>query len=190
MRKTSTLEPLKEQLAASLKDEITEQNRKKWVQYIIENDVPLLQLADLILREKKVAMHFSWMVGELCDKVPDRVFPAVSYFFSVKDKVQFQNYDRSIAKVLWLAGVPEEIEGEAIDTLFKWLLDPKVIVSTKAYSLSAIAKMTTKYPELKNELLLVIEDQMDKSSAAFKARARMVMKEIAPHPSPLRRRGS
>jgi hypothetical protein len=169
---------LKEQLATCLKEDLSERNEKGWCQYIIDNNIPLLPLAELILLEKKAAMHFSWLVGELCDKAPDKVFPAVSYFFSVKDKVQFQNYDRSIAKMLWLAGVPEEIEGEAIDTLFKWLMDPNVIVSTKAYALSAIAKLTTKYPELKNELLLVIEDQMEKSSAAFKARARMVMKSI------------
>jgi hypothetical protein len=34
----------------------------------------------------------------------------------------------------WLIGIPDEIEGEAIDTLFNWLLSPEINVATYIYN--------------------------------------------------------
>jgi hypothetical protein len=169
---------VKDKIHLSLKTDGSDATLRKWVSYIVERKIPLPDLQDLIHAEKPVAMRFSWLLGGICELQPSVVYPSVTYFFSKRHEIQIVNFNRSLAKMFWLAGVPLEIEGEAIDEMVKWLLDPKTIVSTKAYALSALYELTHKYPELKNEIKLVIEDQLDKNTIAFRKRAEKVLKDM------------
>ena len=62
--------------------------------------------------------------------------------------------------------------------MFKWLLNPNIIVSTKNYSLFGLFKLTEKYADLKIELKEVIEDQLDKNSNDFKKRASILLQKL------------
>lgn len=70
------------------------------------------------------------------------------------------------------------MEGIVVDELFKWLLDPKMQVAVKVYSMEVICQMCFKYPELKGELIEVIDDQLDKNSIAFRTRAKQILKKL------------
>jgi len=48
----------------------------------------------------------------------------------------------------------------------------------KVHAMQAIANIAKHYPELENELKAAIEDQLPKTSAAFHARAKRVLKEF------------
>jgi len=172
------MQSLQEQLSFSLKENNSGANRKKWAARIIENQINLVDLVELIHAEYPVAMRFSWLIGDLCEQKPELVFPTISYFFSARDQIKIKNFDRSLAKLFWLSGVPSEIESEVIDELFKWLHDPKITVSTKNYSLFALQKLTVIHPELKNELRIVIEDQLGKNSSSFEKRAGVILGEL------------
>lgn len=167
-----------EKLSRSLVEEDTDANRKRWKQYIIDNNIALLDLMSLLEANRKVGMRFIWMVGDLCESNPSLVFPAITHFYSRRHHVPFANFDRSLAKMFWLVGVPEEIEGEAINDLFKWLMDAKVNVTTKVYALSALYNLSLKYDDLRNELKLVVEDQLGKSSISFEQRAKQILKKL------------
>jgi hypothetical protein len=169
---------LLEQLGNSLANDSSDASLKKWVHYIVENNIALTDLISLLHAERKVAMRFTWLVGGLCELKPEVVFPTVSYFYSKRNEIPFPNFDRSLAKMFWLSGVPEEIEGEVIDDLFKWILDAKITVSTKVYTISALYNLSVKHIELKNELKLVIEDQLGKNSIAFEKRAAVILKKL------------
>lgn len=167
-----------DQLATSLKEDNSDECRKKWARYIIKNKIELTDLVGLLDHEMPVSMRFIWLVGDLCEHAPNVARPSVIYFYSKRNQIKFANFNRSLAKMFWLAGIPEEIEGAAIDEMFKWLLDPKVGVSAKNYSLSALLDLTNKYPEVKNELKIVIEDQLDKNSSSFEKTAMRILKEL------------
>lgn len=162
-------------IALSLKENNSDPTRKKWAQYIIDNNIPLLELVPLIDFEHPVGMRFSWIIGELCSLKPTIVFPVISYLFLKSDSIQIKNFDRSLAKMFALVGVPGEIEGMAIDQLFKWLTDPKITVSTKHFALWALENQLKKHPDLKNELKIVLEEQLHKNTAAF---AKLVTKTL------------
>lgn len=169
---------LAEQLTASLQADRTEINLKRWAQHVIKNKIPLMDIAHVVTGEKAAATPFIWMVGGLCESNPEIVSPAVGYFYSKRHDVQIINFNRSLAKMFWLAGVPKKIQGEAIDDMFKWVLDAKVVVSTKNYSLLALHKLSHQFPELKNELKIVIRDQMGKNSIAFEKCAGKIFREL------------
>lgn len=166
------------QLGISLIEENTSANRKKWAQYIVKNNVALIDLIPLLDYEKPVAMRFIWLVGDLCETDPQVVVPAITHIYMKRHKIQFPNFDRSLAKIFWLAGVPDKIEGDAINEMFKWMLDAKISVSTKNYSLSALYNLSSKHNDLKRELKIVIEDQLDKNSSSFEKKARKILEKL------------
>src|SRR5688572_13229585 len=163
------------QLSDSLKKDGSDKNLRAWAKYIVENNIALADLTGLLDSEKPIPMRFSWLIGGLCELKPEVVFPAIPYFFSKRHAIQFPNFDRSLAKMFYLAGIPESLEGEAIDELFGWLMDANISVSTKHYALLALYNFTNKHPELRQELITVIEDQLDKNSAAWKKHAGKVL---------------
>src|SRR5688572_824321 len=132
----------------SLKEENSGAKREEWAHYIIKNNISLIRLAELLTSERVIAMRFMWLVGHTCDIDPKFVQPFVTYFFSMRDKVKILNYNRSLAKLFCVSGVPPEIEGEAIHEMFKWLLDPKANVTTKKYCMASLYELSKKHPDL------------------------------------------
>ena len=165
-------------ISISLIEDNTDVNRRRWAGYIIKNKIKVKDLFELIHQENPVAIRFSWILGGICEIAPDVVYPGIPYFFLKRHQIKIANFNRSLAKMFWLCGVPEKIEAEAIDELFKWLLDAKTIVTTKTYALFALDKLTEKHKELKNELKVVIEDQLGKNTASFDKHAIAVLKKL------------
>ena len=168
-----------ESLKASLAADRSSENRSKWAHYIVNNKIALLDIIELLEAEHPIAMRFTWLFGDIVLLDSTVIYPIVGYCFERRDKMTFPGFKRTVAKMLCLAGVPEEIEGLVVDELFKWVLDPKIKVAVKVFSIDVLCQLTFKYPDLKEELLLVIDDQLDKNSVAFKARARMVLKKLS-----------
>lgn len=170
--------PLLNEISISLKNDGSDANCRKWASHIIQNNLAIMDLVELIHNEHPVAMRFSWVLGCICELAPGVVYPAINYFFSKRGEIQIPNFNRSLAKMFFLSGVPDEIEGEAADALFRWLQDPVSNVSTKTYTLSALNKLTIKHPELKNELKMVVEEQLYKNSSSFEKLAMKVMESL------------
>lgn len=74
-----------------------------------------------------------------------------------------------------------EYSSQSFDSIFKsnkWLLATDTNVSIKSRSLSVLFRLTKKYPELKKELKLSLEDLMDKHSKEFKKKAVKIITEL------------
>jgi hypothetical protein len=169
---------LADQLRLSFKEDDSDTSLRKWGRFISENDIAVKDLLRLLDEDRFTAMRFLWLMGGLVEIDPERVAPVVPYLFSKRLEVNVPNYDRSIAKFCWLAGIPKEIEGDVIDTLFKWILDPKISTSTKSFAVLALFKQTEKHPDIKHELKIVIEDQLHKNGSSFEKRAGKILGEL------------
>ena len=155
----------------------TEEQRKVWATTIIEKEIPIESLSKLIQRDHKTATRFLWLLGRIGMERPKTLFNELPFLFDLCNRVS-PIYKTSFANYWLMAGVPPENEGKAIDLLFEWLLSADTNVSIKSRSLHVLFKLTKKYPELKNELKICLEDQMDKHSNDFKKKAVKVMKAL------------
>jgi hypothetical protein len=119
------------------------------------------------------------LLADLQDIDPAIVRPIVLFCFQERKNIQVLKFERSLAKMFWLSGVPDTIEGEVIDELFLWLQHPVYDVSIKTYSIQALHCLSKKYPELKNELKFAIQEQLEKNSVSFKFTGSKILNEIA-----------
>ncbi|HEX2898165.1 MAG TPA: hypothetical protein VHS96_00445 [Bacteroidia bacterium] len=149
--------PFISQLHAGLLQDASDANLRQWGAHIVENDLALADLLALIHAEKKVATRFSWMLGGIVERDPQRLRPVIPYLFTRRKEILILNFERSLAKFFALAGIPSEIEGEAVEALFQWLMDPKVLLSTRIFAMAALDRYCVQQPELRNELRLVLE---------------------------------
>ena len=155
----------------------TEEQRQTWAATIIEQDLDLRDLSRLLFCEKKVATRFLWMLSGIGMKSQSKLFEALPFLFELSGKLD-PAYQTAFANYWLIAGVPPENEAQSIDLSFQWLMDPGITVTIKSRALFVLFKLTKKYPELKNELVLCLEDQLDKHSKDFRKRALKVLNEL------------
>ena len=65
-----------------------------------------------------------------------------------------------------------------MDICFKYLGSPKEALAVKVFSMSVLGNLAKKYPEIKSELKLIIEDQLPEQTAGFKSRAKKVLDQL------------
>jgi hypothetical protein len=74
--------------------------------------------------------------------------------------------------------LPEKYHGKIMDMCFTCLESPKESLAVKVFSMSVLGNLSKKYPGIKPELKLIIEDQFPDQSAGFKSRAKKVLKQL------------
>jgi hypothetical protein len=85
---------------------------------------------------------------------------------------------RNTLRVLRYVEIPEDLMGIAADICFKYLLSGKEPVAVKVHAMDVLFNITRKFPELKEELKLAIEDQMPFGSAGFRSRGGKILKSL------------
>ena len=71
--------------------------------------------------------------------------------------------------------IPEKFHGDVMNRCFDFITDPKEKPAIKAFSLTVLHNLSKQYPEIKNELKVVIESQWENESAGFRSRARKII---------------
>jgi hypothetical protein len=85
---------------------------------------------------------------------------------------------RNTIRLLQYIDIPKSLYGRVADLCFASLLRKTEPVAIKAFSITVLAKLTEHEPDLKNELKLILEDQLPYSSPAFRVRAVRFLKGI------------
>lgn len=90
---------------------------------------------------------------------------------------EHQGVHRSIMRTISKFPIPESIESELLDICFNWLMSLKE-VACQVHAMEVAKKICLKYPELGQELRLILLDKTENSSAAFKSRASKTLKAL------------
>jgi hypothetical protein len=83
---------------------------------------------------------------------------------------------RNTVRLLQYVEIPEKFHGQVMDTCFKYITSPSTAVAIKAFSISVLQNLTKQYPEIINELKIVIEERWNYETAAFRSRAKKILK--------------
>jgi len=65
-----------------------------------------------------------------------------------------------------------------MNSCFSFIESVSTPVAIKAFSLTTLYNLSKSYPEIKNELKLIIEERWDDETAAFKSRGRRILKQL------------
>jgi len=65
-----------------------------------------------------------------------------------------------------------------MNACFRFIETPSTPVAIKAFSLTTLFNLTKIYSEIKTELKMIIENNMDNETAAFKSRGKKILKAL------------
>jgi hypothetical protein len=143
------------------------------------NAAEFKKIVDIIYKEKApLPQRASWLLAVVNDRHPELLRPYLSKFIDTIEQFQVDGIKRNMAGVLSKHDIPEKLQGKAVDVCFRLLLNPEETVVVKTDAMQTLANIAKPYPELKNELKAAIDDQLPKTTAAFHARARHILKKL------------
>ena len=138
------------------------------------------ELMDLFLRgEYRVTQRAAWIVKHCADKHPELVYP---YFDEMIDRMLQPGVHvavkRNAIRILQDVDIPRQIAGKIATVCFEMLGSAKEPIAVKVFSMSVLANIARREPDLKREICILIEQQMPTGSAGFRSRGRKILKQL------------
>lgn len=85
---------------------------------------------------------------------------------------------RNTIRLLQAIDIPEKYHGDIMNRCFDYIISTSEKPAVKAFSLTVLQNLSKQYPEIKQELKTIIEDRWDIESAAFRSRAKKILKAL------------
>ncbi|MBL3656455.1 hypothetical protein [Fulvivirga sediminis] len=167
-----------------LKEQILKENSKsntiEIANYIGADPKKFQDLMSLFLgNDYRVTQRASAVVGLCASNHPQLITPYLKKIILNLKRDVNTAVKRNTVRLLQNIDIPASLLGEAADICFKFLESKQETIAVKAFSMTILANICKKEPDLKRELQILIEDQLSTGSAGFKNRGQKVLKQIA-----------
>jgi hypothetical protein len=166
-------------IRTQLLSELSRMNIDFTIQTLGNNKEHFRELISLVLTEKDpLPMRAAWVVEGITAKYPEIILPYMKDLITNLRKFTHPGTLRNILKIFSRMELDEKYHGILADICFEWIAKDEMPVAVKVYAMQILANLTRIYPELKNELFEVIDVQIPRNTAGFKAHARKVKMEL------------
>ncbi|HWZ22384.1 MAG TPA: hypothetical protein VNW06_06995 [Cytophagaceae bacterium] len=161
---------------------LTEHSRvqaEKIAKYIGKDSARFKVLMDIFFCNEYILTQRAASVMSICvRKYPDLISPFLKKMIYNLEKPVHDSVKRNTVRILQEIEIPEKLIGKTVDVCFALLAKPSEAVAIKAFSMTVLLNITKKEPDLKNELKIIIEDQLPYAKAAFISRGKKTLKEL------------
>lgn len=106
-------------------------------------------------RLRQLAAH---SVSVACDPYPDLATPHVKDLLAVLDKPVHEGVQRTSIRVMQRCTLPKALHGRITEAMFARIADPARAIAQRAFAITVAMRMAKAYPELGEELRLLLED--------------------------------
>lgn len=129
--------------------------------------------------EYRVSQRAAWPMSYCAKNHPELVKPWLKRLLDNLSRPGLHNaIARNTIRFLQDIDIPEKFHGQVMNICFNYIQDTETHAAIKAFSLSALQRLSKQYPDILPELKLIIEERWDYEGAAFKSRAKKILKEI------------
>ncbi len=163
-----------------LQKEFSKMNSVKVALIVGANEELFAELMDCLQEDDpEIARRAAWAISFCFEKHSFLFDKYVSVFVDIMNNTSCHvAVKRAATQALQFMEIPEELEGIAYDYGMFILNNPDEGVAVKAYTLQILQNIVLKYPELKQELVQLVEDKMPFETPAFKSRGKKLLKHL------------
>jgi hypothetical protein len=147
----------------------------------VKNDHSLIkELMDCFFDANlRVCQRAAWPVGDLGEKYPQLILPYLDKMITQLKNPKHNAIIRNTVRTWQFMSIPDKSQGEVYEVCFHYIIDPKVPIAIRAFSMTVCANICKNYPELKAELMIAIQDQMENGSAGICSRGRKIINSLS-----------
>lgn len=163
-----------------LQKNINKQDCDKIVRYISNDKDRFADLVNIFLTaQHRVNQRAAWPLSFAVKKHPELVKPHLKkIILNLKNPGLHDAIVRNTVRLLQFIVIPASLQGITLDICFSLLQDRKQAVAIRVFSMTVIANLIKEYPDLHDELRIIIEDQMPYGSAGFVSRGKRVLNQL------------
>lgn len=160
--------------------EHTRANTDSIAKAIGNNKVEFKKIIGIIYNEEApLPQRAAWVLAAINKNNPELIKEYVPLFIETINQFKIDAVKRNMLLVIASEfKIEERLRAPLLDICYGYILSPTETVVVKVHAMQIIANLTKEHPELKGELIIVIKDQLPKNSAAFKARAKRILKKL------------
>ncbi|KAA2242395.1 hypothetical protein F0L74_07560 [Chitinophaga agrisoli] len=142
----------------------------------------MARLMELFLHgQYRVVQRAAWIMSMVAHKHPELITPHLPVMIQRMEAPGIPvAVKRNVTRVLQFLPIPPDLHGVVMQQCFALLEDPKETIAVRAFSMTVLAKMAKDYPDIKNEIRIILEDQLAHNpSPGIRSRAKKVLIEIS-----------
>ena len=160
--------------------EHSKRNTVRLARWIGSDKKRFKDLMKLFLKgEYRVTQRSAWIVMHCAEMHPNLIIPYLNKMIErMFEPGVHVAVKRNVVRILQNIEVPKQLLGKVATVCFDFLASQHEPVAVKAFSMTVLANIVRKEPELKDELRLLVEQQMPWGTAGFKARGRKTLKQL------------
>lgn len=165
-------------IRAEVLKEHSKQNSENIANWVGDSPERMAQVINLFLHDEyRVVQRLSQVVGKIGDTHPELIQQNLD---SLVKRMQEDGLPvavkRNVVRVLQYVEIPEHLQGEVMNTCFDLLADPNETVAVRVFSMTVLDNLSKNYPEIRQELTTIIEDQLEQGcTAGFRSRAKKIL---------------
>jgi hypothetical protein len=169
----------------NIKQALTDEHSKKQtaaiVRYIGSDKTRFKSLVDIFLTEDyRLNQRAAWPLSEACLDHPDLIRPYIGKL--VKNLTKQGNHDAVIRNTLRIfqdIDIPEKHCGPLLDICFSFIKNTTLAFAIRTFSITVASNICRKYPELKPELKLLLNELNSyPQPASITVRLKRALKEL------------
>jgi hypothetical protein len=167
-----------------LRDQILKEHSKAncdiIVKWVGDSQQRFDELFDLFLNDEyRVVQRAGWPLSYAVSAHPEFIQKHFARLLKNLQKPGLHNaVRRNTIRLLQDVKIPKRFQGQVMDLCFEYIHSPTEMVAVKAFALTVLENLSKQYPEIKPELKTIIEDRWDYETAAFRSRAKKILKKL------------
>lgn len=163
-----------------LLEEHSKSQCKKIVDYIGADKRRFAELMHAFFsNEYRVTQRAAWPMSYCVRDHPELIGPYLGKLMELLQKPGVHNaVRRNITRLLQDIKIPKRYHGKVMTICFEFIGSVTTPVAVKAFSLTVLDNLSKDYPEICQELKLIIEERWNHETPAFKSRARKILKSV------------
>jgi hypothetical protein len=154
--------------------------KDKVVKYVGNDAKRFKELVNIFLEGPyRVTQRAAWPLSYCVGQHPTLIRPHLKTVLNYLSKPGIHDsVKRNTIRLLQGIDIPKSLQGKAANICFEYLSNPKEPIAVRVFSMTVLANIAKENPELKNEIIPIIEDQLPFGSAGFRHRGMRVLKVL------------
>ncbi len=150
------------------------------VNHIGKNTDRFSQLVAVFLRGPyRLTQRAAWPLSVCCEKEPHLIRPHLNKILNKLGQADLQvAVKRNVVRLLQFIPIPKHLQGKTVDICFQFLQNNMEPIAVRVFAMTVLANLAKALPELKNDLIPLVEDHLPYASTGFTSRGRKVLKEL------------
>jgi len=167
----------------NLREEILKEHSRKQTlrlaNWVGKDRTRFTMLMDIFLHDEyRVVQRASWIIMYTAADHPEWIKPWIKKMLEYSGKPVHDAVKRNILRILQDVEIPKPFQGMAATVCFNFLLSQNEPVAVKVFSMSVLANLAKYEPELKQEIILIIEEQIEWGKPAFRSRGKKILRQL------------